>query len=92
MHRQLNGKTISHVHSFCAVDSQFLQYVYQSDAGLCVGVLEAVGRVSRAASAYLSRRSQKGAVPDVLIQITMTQGLVMGRWCGLGLLAVLNTL
>lgn len=27
------------------------------------------------------------AVPDVLIQITVTQGLVMGRWCGLGLLA-----
>lgn len=57
-----------------------------------VYIQEAVGRVSCALSAYLSHRSQKGPVPDVLIQITITQGLVMGRWCGLSLLAVLNTL
>lgn len=50
------------------------------------------GTVSCALSAYLFHQSQKGPIPDVLIQITITQGLVMGRWCGLRLLAVLNTL
>lgn len=41
---------------------------------------------------FISFTSHRGGVPDVLIQITITQALVMGRWCGLGLLAVLNTL
>lgn len=49
-------------------------------------------RQSYCISLSLTGQSQKDDVPDVLIQLTITQGLVMCRWCGLGLLAVLNTL